>query len=103
MDLANQHQPQTLKDLCYQVGSVQPSCIRLPQPIANNFEIKHGLIQMVQQVQFVGENLEDPNEHLANFVEICDTIKINGVSEDAIRMRLFPFLLRDKAKVWLNS
>ena len=36
-------------------------------------------------------------------MEICDTIKINGVSEDAIRLRLFPFSLKDKAKVWLNS
>ena len=69
----------------------------------NNFEIKHDLIQIVQQAQFAGENLEDPNENLANFLEICDTIKINGVSEDAIWLRLFPFSLRDKAKVWLNS
>ena len=28
---------------------------------------------------------------------------MNGVSEDAIRQRLFPFLLRDKAKIWLHS
>ena len=40
---------------------------------------------------------------MANFLEICDTIKINGVSDDAIRLRLFPFSLKDKAKVWLNS
>ena len=40
MDLANQPLPQTLKDLCYPVGSIQPSYIRLPQPTTNNFEIK---------------------------------------------------------------
>ena len=28
---------------------------------------------------------------------------MSSVSEDAIRLRLFPFSLRDKAKVWLNS
>ncbi|XP_040957964.1 CASP-like protein 4D1 [Gossypium hirsutum] len=28
---------------------------------------------------------------------------INGVSEDAVRQRLFPFSLRNKAKQWLNS
>ncbi|XP_027368226.1 uncharacterized protein LOC113874201 [Abrus precatorius] len=29
--------------------------------------------------------------------------RINGVSEDAIRLRLFPFSLRDKAKCWLQA
>ena len=46
---------------------------------------------MVQQSQFGGNAVEDPNAHLATFLEICDTIKMNGVSEDAIRLRLFHF------------
>lgn len=58
---------------------------------------------MVQQDQFGGGDVENPNNHLANFLEICDTIKLNGVSEDAIRLRLFPFSLKNKAKEWLNS
>ena len=37
------------------------------------------------------------------FLEICDTVKINGVSEYAIGLRLFPFSLRDKARGWLQS
>nr|XP_027124403.1 uncharacterized protein LOC113741122 [Coffea arabica] len=47
--------------------------------------------------------VEDPNSHLTTFLEICDTIKMNGVSDEAIRLRLFPFSLRDKAKLWLHS
>jgi len=34
---------------------------------------------------------------------VCDTLNLNGVSSDAIRLRLFPFSLRDKVKAWLHS
>jgi len=47
--------------------------------------------------------MEDPNLHLLVFLEVCDTLKINGVSTDAIRLRLFPFSLRDKARAWFHS
>src|SRR5215469_4139157 len=33
----------------------------------------------------------------------CSTFKINGVSEDAKRIRLFPFSLRGKARDWFKS
>lgn len=36
-------------------------------------------------------------------MEICYIVKINGVIEDTIRLRLFPFFLRDKARGWLQS
>ena len=58
---------------------------------------------MVQQAQFSGSPLDDPKIHLMMFLEICDTIKMNGVTEDTIRLRLFPFSLRDKARGWLQS
>ncbi|KAK6161180.1 hypothetical protein DH2020_004561 [Rehmannia glutinosa] len=70
---------------------------------ANNFELKPALINMVQQNQFGGFATEDPNSHLAHFIQICNTIKMNGVSDDAIRLRLFPFSLRDKARNWLGT
>ena len=74
-----------------------------PTIIANNFEIKLNIIQMVQQfVQFDGFQDEDPNAHIANFLEVSDTFKINGAMDDAIRLRLFPFSLRNRAKQWLN-
>jgi len=47
--------------------------------------------------------MEDPNLHLSVFLEVCDALKINGASTDAICLRLFSFSLRDKARAWLHS
>ena len=34
---------------------------------------------------------------------MCDTLKINGTSTDAIHLHLFSFSPRDKAREWLHS
>ena len=41
---------------------------------------------------------KDTNVHLTTFLEIADTIKMNDIIEDVIRMGLFPFSLRDRAR-----
>lgn len=80
------------------------SCIARPTIQANNFEIKPSVIQMLQHsAQFDGRDTEDPNAHLSKFLDICATFSINGVTDDAIRLRLFPFSLRDRATAWLAS
>lgn len=40
----------------------------------------------------------NPNNHIRGLSEVCDMLKMNGVSEDAIRLRLFPFSLKGRAK-----
>ena len=75
----------------------------VPPTITNAFELKPALVNMVSNNQFSGHPSEDPHLHLKTFIELCETFKMNGVTEDAIRLRLFPFSLRDKAKLWLYS
>ena len=96
-DLAAQRaQARALEE--YGVPSLMGSqnCIVKPIVEANNFEIKPAYIQMVSQYQFGGLPIEDLNAHLVSFLDICDTFRMNGVSSDAVRLRLFPFSLRDK-------
>jgi len=58
---------------------------------------------MVHQSQFRGTPLKDLNLYPSVFLEVCDTLKLNGVSTDAIYLCLFSFSLSDKARAWLHS
>lgn len=72
------------------VNGAQP--IIVPIVNANNFEIKPSLIQIMQEAQFGGGLAKAPHAHLAKFLKMCDTIKMNGVSNDAIRLCFLHFL-----------
>ena len=54
-----------------------------------NFEIKTGLITMVQASPFCGKANEDASTHLQQFLELCSSLVIKGVPQDMIRLRLF--------------
>ena len=68
-----------------------------------NFELKPALINMVQQSPFCGKASEDANAHLQHFLEICSTFTIRGVTQDAVRLHLFPFSLVGKVKQWFYA
>ena len=75
------------------------SCIRKPAVHANQFELKPSYVNMIQNsVQFHGLPNEDPNLHIAYFLEIYDMFRVNDVPDDVIRLRLFPFSLKDRAR-----
>ncbi|KAG7599394.1 Ribonuclease H-like superfamily [Arabidopsis suecica] len=79
----------------------QPRQGIVPPPVQNNsFEIKSGLISMIQGNKFHGLPMEDPLDHLDNFDRLCSLTKINGVSKDGFKPCLFPFSLGDKAHQW---
>ena len=74
------------------------SAIRRPPIQANNFELKGVTLQILHNIQFHGLPSENPNAHLTTFIEVYDTVKYNGVTEEALRLRLFPLSLNDRAK-----
>ena len=60
--------------------------MRQPAIEANNFELKLALITMVQQHQFTGYPSEDPNEHIGRFMRMTNTVKLNRVRPEVIKL-----------------
>jgi hypothetical protein len=60
------------------------------------FELKPTLINMVQKSPLCAKASEDANSHLQHFLEICSTFTIRGVTQDVVRLHLFPFSLLGK-------
>nr|GEX35910.1 reverse transcriptase domain-containing protein [Tanacetum cinerariifolium] len=61
---------------------------------------------MIQQVQnscqFHGLTGDDANKHLDKFLHVTQSIKVNGVTDDAIRLYLFPHSLTHHATAWFD-
>ena len=93
----------TTEDFWRPIIKEEYSTIRQPAIEANNFELKPALITMVQQHQFTGHPSEDPNEHMGRFIRMVNTVKLNGVRLEVIKLQLFPFSLRDVAATWFDS
>ena len=46
---------------------------------------------------------ENPYTHIKDFEEVCHTFQEGTTSIELMGLKLFPFTLKDKAKLWLNS
>nr|XP_027122256.1 uncharacterized protein LOC113739220 [Coffea arabica] len=90
----------TLRELAAPNLNQQPLCITFPTVNDNTpFELKSGLIQLLPF--FHGLPGEEPYKHLQEFDVVCNSMKPPGISEEQIKMRAFPFSLKDSAKDWL--
>jgi len=77
-----------------------PSCIIFP-PDASHFNFKPDSMQLLPI--FHGLELENPYLHLREFEEVCNTYNDLNYSMNTIRLKLFPFSLKDKVKTWLQN
>src|SRR3954463_3617921 len=74
-----------------------------PAPDATFYEIKPALLNLVMREQFSGASSDDVAAYLNNIVALCKMQKYKDVDGDIIKLKLFPFSLRGKAKEWLLS
>ncbi|GKB90342.1 reverse transcriptase domain-containing protein [Tanacetum coccineum] len=77
--------------------------IVIPAILAENFELKVGLLQLVTSSQFHGFERDDPHAHIRWFNKITSTLKYKNVPHDAIKLMLFPFSLEGAARIWLEK
>ncbi|KAK8665054.1 hypothetical protein V6N13_005229 [Hibiscus sabdariffa] len=89
---------QTIRELAAAPAVEQPLCITFPQG-ETPFQLKTGLIHLLPT--FHGLPSESPHKHLTEFHLVCSSMKPQGVSEDQIKLRAFPFSLSGIAKEWL--
>ncbi|GJX67166.1 hypothetical protein Tco_0302893 [Tanacetum coccineum] len=74
-----------------------------PAEVATNFGLKNDMIQQVQNSsQFHELPGDDANKHLDKFLHVTQSIKVNGVTDDALRLYLFPHSLTHHATAWFD-
>ncbi|KAK8569313.1 hypothetical protein V6N12_007843 [Hibiscus sabdariffa] len=101
----NQQPPaRTVRDyLAEDLEGLNPA-VTTPEFEAEHFELKSVMFNMLNTLgQFGGSPAENARQHLKSFLEICNSFKIHGVSNDVLKLKLFPYSLTDKARAWLNN
>ncbi|GJX40679.1 hypothetical protein Tco_0255669 [Tanacetum coccineum] len=68
-----------------------------------NFELKHDLINLVQNKQFFGHDKEDPHAHIRYCNKITSTMRFPDVPSTSIKLMLFSFSLEDTFYNALNA
>nr|GLL41885.1 uncharacterized protein LOC109169442 [Ipomoea trifida] len=95
-----QPNPRLMKDFGRpQVGGA-PSCIVFSDA-ARNYELK--TVHYNQLPSFHGVANEDALTFIRDFYGIVQHFPLNDLTEDALRMRCFPYTLKDAAKTWFMT
>ena len=86
-----------MKEFARPIIGTATSCIRLEEA-ARNYELKNIHYSMLPS--FYGIPNEDPLNFIRDFYSTIQTFPLQGLTEDQLRMRCFPYTLKDKAKAW---
>ncbi|KAL6342494.1 hypothetical protein AAG906_011184 [Vitis piasezkii] len=94
----NPNEFRSMRDRMHPPRMSAPSCI---VPPTEQLVIRPYLVPLLPT--FHGMESENPYAHIKEFEDVCNTFQEGGASIDLMRLKLFPFTLKDKAKIWLNS
>ncbi|PIN21854.1 DNA-directed DNA polymerase [Handroanthus impetiginosus] len=101
--MADNYENTPVRNLALPRARERKSCVVFPE-LPAGVKVEIPMIQMIQNTaQFCGLSHENPNRHIDNFLKICDTLRQEGVSKDALRLRLFSFSLLGDALDWFES
>jgi len=65
------------------------------QPIqTSKYRLSSRLIAMIQNLSFLGKEDENPYLYIRYFEQTCDCLRIEGISDKTLHLKLFPFSLR---------
>nr|GFA17398.1 reverse transcriptase domain-containing protein [Tanacetum cinerariifolium] len=93
----------TMKELCQPTLNGRGGLIASIAIQEMNFRLKNDMIQQVQNsCQFHGLSDDDANKHLDKFLHVNQSFKVNGVTDDALRLYLFPHTLTHHATAWFD-
>src|SRR3954462_2436891 len=74
------------------------------QPVnVTHFQLHPSTIRQLESKPFAGRINEDANKHLQRFLTTTTSLKIEGHSEEAKRLVMFPFTLSEDAEEWFYS
>nr|GEV59133.1 reverse transcriptase domain-containing protein [Tanacetum cinerariifolium] len=89
----------TMEELLQAPTEGYGEAIVIPKILAENFEIKTNLLQLVQANKFHGFERDNPHTHISNFKRMTVTLKYRDVPNDSIKLMLFPYSLEGAARV----
>ena len=88
-----------MRDYMNPIRQTPISAIVLPAH-HTTLNLKSGILQAL--LQFYGCESERPYTHLKNFEDACSIFQDNSCPREVFLLKLFPFTLKDKAKLWFN-
>nr|GEW83756.1 reverse transcriptase domain-containing protein [Tanacetum cinerariifolium] len=93
----------TMEELLQAPTEGYGEAIVIPEILAENFEIKTNLLQLVQANKFNDRENDNPHTHISNFKRMTATLKYRDVPNDALKLMLFPYTLEDRAWIWYEK